>query len=148
LAEPRNELVLDFWDDDLEDESYHCIWKIILPISMDTGEIINIKNWVDNKCKDRLKAQLPWLNRKNEEQIPAEYYFHVVGRGEDGRCDYCQSFRTSLINHMNSLNIQSKENRKCPLLNRDISRQRLGLQSKEINDKQRRIREEIKKRKN
>lgn len=91
-----------------------CGWEIVLPKEAKAKEIFEIKNWVDKKV-DLHKPAWIYIKRTNTD-LPPEYSLIIRGRGEDERCTWCKSFRTSLKNHFEKQGIEVEEVGGCIFL--------------------------------
>ncbi len=89
-----------------QDKLIECEWEIKLPKEAKAKEVFEIKNWVD-KVVDLHKPA--WIYIKKINDSPLEYSLIIKGRGQDERCTWCQSFRTSLKTHFKKLGIELKE---------------------------------------
>lgn len=89
-----------------------CRWAIELPKGVHGKEIVDIKKWTDETVNLKRTARV-WLKRTNPDEYPPKYELIISGRGEDERCTWCRSFRTSLETHMKKLNCSIDQHGSC-----------------------------------
>jgi hypothetical protein len=89
-----------------------CRWAIELPKSICGKEIADMKKWTDEAVGLKRNARVG-LKRTNSEEYPPKYELIISGRGEDERCTWCRSFRTSLETNMKQLNCPINQHGSC-----------------------------------
>ena len=97
---------------DEHDRFIVCRWSIALPDGITWKNLEAVRDRTDEKVTIAQTAKV-WLKRDNPGVYPPKYELIISGRGEDGRCTWCRSFRTYLESYMRTLGCSINQSGEC-----------------------------------
>jgi hypothetical protein len=83
-----------------DDDRMTCKWTISLLPNMSGQAIIDKRKWTDSVVARHAFIQ---IRRLNPEHYPPIYQLTITGKGYDGRCLWCKSFRKSIETHFSKI---------------------------------------------